>query len=121
MEYIGNPSLFFLDEPDSGLDGIMAKELMTNLRQIADQKKIVMVISHSPDRAFELFDKVIVLAKGHRDVIWHLVYYGAPTDACRFFGTDTLEGIVGRVNRKDEGGEGLADYFIEQFKRTGIH
>ena len=121
VEYIGNPSLFFLDEPDSGLDGIMAKELMTNLRQIADQKKIVMVISHSPDRAFELFDKVIVLAKGNRDGIGHLVYYGAPTDACRFFGTDTLEGIVGRVNRKDEGGEGLADYFIEQFKRTGIH
>jgi cytidyltransferase-like protein len=72
-------------------------------------------------RAAKLFDKVIVLAKGNRDGIGHLVYYGAPTDACRFFGTDTLEGIVGRVNRKDEGGEGLADYFIEQFKRTGIH
>jgi len=119
VEYIGNPSLFFLDEPDSGLDGIMAKELMTNLRQIADQKKIVMVISHAPDRAFELFDKVIVLAKSDRDDSGHLVYYGSPADACRFFGTETLEGIVGRINRKDEGGEGLADHFIEQFKQTG--
>ena len=119
VEYIGNPSLFFLDEPDSGLDGIMAKELMMNLRQIADQKKIVMVISHAPDRAFELFDKVIVLAKSDRDDSGHLVYYGSPADACRFFGTETLEGIVGRINRKDEGGEGLADYFIEQYKQSG--
>ena len=116
VEYIGNPSLFFLDEPDSGLDGIMAKELMTNLRQIADQGKIVMVISHAPDRAFDLFDKIIVLAKSARDDSGHLVYYGSPSDACRFFGTETLEGIVGRINRKDEGGEGLADEYIRKYE-----
>ncbi len=116
VEYIGNPSLFFLDEPDSGLDGIMAKELMTNLRQIADQGKIVMVISHAPDRAFELFDKIIVLAKSAKDDSGHLVYYGAPADACRFFDTETLEGIVGRINRRDEGGEGLADHYIRKYE-----
>jgi ABC-type multidrug transport system ATPase subunit/pSer/pThr/pTyr-binding forkhead associated (FHA) protein len=116
VEYIGNPSLFFLDEPDSGLDGIMAKELMNNLRQIADQGKIVMVISHAPDRAFDLFDKIIVLAKSSRDDSGHLVYYGSPSEACRFFGTETLEGIVGRINRKDEGGEGLADEYIRKYE-----
>ncbi len=117
VEYIGNPSLFFLDEPDSGLDGIMAKDLMLNLRQIADQGKIVMVISHSPDRAFELFDKVVVLAKSATDDCGHLVYYGAPSDACRFFETNSLEEIVGRINRRDEGGEGLADLFIQRFRK----
>ena len=116
VEYIGNPSLFFLDEPDSGLDGTMARSLMENLRMIADEGKIVMVISHSPDRAFELFDQVIVLAKG-KDDTGHLVFYGSPEEACRFFETDQLEKIVKRINRIDEGGEGLADQYISAFER----
>lgn len=120
VEYIGNPSLFFLDEPDSGLDGIASKELMQNLREIADQNKIVMVISHVPDRAFDLFDKVVVLAKSEQDDCGHLIYYGSPTEGCRFFGTNTLEGIVGRVNRREEGGEGLADYYMRIFNAQRV-
>ena len=74
MEFIADPSLFFLDEPDSGLDGIMARSLMQNLRTIADRGKIVMVITHGPDRAAELFDKVIVLAKSVQDNCGHLAF-----------------------------------------------
>ena len=88
-----------------------------NLRQIADQGKIVMVITHSPDRAFEQFDRVVVLAKSGEDDCGQLVYYGAPADACSFFETKSLEEIVGRVNRKDEGGQGLADIFIKKFRK----
>ena len=108
VEYVGNPSLFFLDEPDSGLDGTMARQLWENLRSIADQGKIVMVISHSPDRAFKLFDKIIVLAKNSEEE-GRLVYYGSPKDACAFFEVDDLEGIMRRINYTEEGGEGLAD------------
>jgi hypothetical protein len=39
MEFISNPSLFILDEPDSGLDGVMARELFEQLRRIADTGK----------------------------------------------------------------------------------
>lgn len=78
VEYIGGPSLFFLDEPDSGLDGTMARALMENLRVVANQGKIVLVISHAPDRAFELFDKVIVLAKSDMDDVGRLVFMGRP-------------------------------------------
>ena len=115
IEYIGNPSLFFLDEPDSGLDGSMATGLMQNLRTIADEGKIVMVISHYPDRTPELFDKIIVLAKDTRDNCGHLVFYGSPQEAKAFFETDDLESIVRRINRPDEDGEGMGDYFIEKF------
>ena len=118
VEYIGNPSLFFLDEPDSGLDGTMARSLMENLREIADDGRIVIVISHAPDRAFELFDKVIVLAKGSDDS-GHLVFYGSPDEAVEFFGTSGLEGIVKKVNSVAEGGEGLADHFIQEFEKRG--
>ncbi len=115
VEYVSNPSLFFLDEPDSGLDGIMAKSLMKNLRTIADEGKIVMVISHAPDRAAQLFDKVIVLAKSSCDNCGHLAFFGSVPETLRFFGADTLESVVKRINRRDEGGDGLADYFIRKY------
>lgn len=117
IEYISNPSLFFLDEPDSGLDGVMSRSLMKQLRTIADDDKIVLVITHAPDRAADLFDKVIVLAKGAQDNIGHLAFYGLISEAYDFFDTDSLEGIVKRINQIDEGGEGRADEFIEKYKK----
>lgn len=118
VEFISDPSLFFLDEPDSGLDGVMARELMENLRRIADEKKIVMVISHAPDRAADLFDNVLVLAKSTEDNVGHLAFYGLISEAKEFFDTESLEGIVKRINRTDEGGEGRADEFIKRFQET---
>lgn len=115
VEYISDPSLFFLDEPDSGLDGVMARALMDNLRHIADEGKIVMVISHGPDRAADLFDKVIVLAKSVQDNCGHLAYFGTVSGAYEFFDTDTLEGVVRRINREDEGGDGMSDYYIQKY------
>ena len=115
VEYIGQPALFFLDEPDSGLDGMMARRLMENLRQIADEGKIVLVISHSPDRAADLFDHMIVLAKNSAGE-GRLVYFGSPEGGKKFFGVDSLEKIVGRINAPEEGGEGLADEFIRRYE-----
>lgn len=120
VEFIADPSLFFLDEPDSGLDGIMARTLMENLRGIADEGKIVMVITHGPDRAADLFDQVVVLAKSTIDNCGHLAYYGPVKEAYRYFGADTLEGVVKKINRKDEGGEGLSDYYIEKFRKQEV-
>ena len=116
IEFIANPSLFFLDEPDSGLDGIMATSLMENLRVIADEGKIVMIITHAPDRVAHLFDKVIVLAKSAVTNSGHLAYYGSIADAKEFFDADSLEGIVKRINRPDEGGDGKSDYYIDKYK-----
>ena len=116
VEFISDPTLFFLDEPDSGLDGIMARSLMEQLRGIANKDKMVMVITHAPDRGADLFDKVIVLAKSKEDNIGHLAFYGTAEEAKGFFETESLEDIVRRINREDEGGEGLADYYIEKYK-----
>lgn len=116
IELVGGPTLFFLDEPDSGLDGIMSRTLMENLRDIADLGKIVMVITHGPDRAADLFSKVIVLAKAERDGAGHLLFCGPVDEAKQFFETDTLEGIVRRINRPDEGGEGLADAYLDKWE-----
>ena len=116
MELVTDPELFVLDEPDSGLDGVIAREIFTKLRGIADEGKIVIVITHTPDRVIDLFDKVIVLAKDSGRV-GRLAFYGSPQEARDFFGKDTMEGVVMSVNRKEEGGEGLADECIERYAK----
>ena len=111
VEYIADPSLFFLDEPDSGLDGPEASKLMHNLRRIADEGKIVMVISHIPDRAANLFDKVIVLAKSKKTNCGHLAFYGSVNEALEYFDTDSLEGVVKRINTNS-----MSDHYIDKYK-----
>ena len=114
MEFISNPSLFILDEPDSGLDGVMARELFQQLRTIADQGKIIIVITHTPDRVIDLFDDVIVLAKDSART-GRLAYFGPIPEARDFFGKDKMEEIVKSVNRQEEGGDGRADEFILKY------
>ena len=114
MEFISNPSLFILDEPDSGLDGVMARELFEQLRKIADTGKIVIVITHTPDRVIDLFDDVIVLAKDSART-GRLAFYGSIEEARKFFGREKMEQIVKSVNRKEEGGDGLADDFVMKY------
>jgi len=114
MELLNNPALFILDEPDSGLDGVMARELMEQLRAVADQGKIVIVITHTPDRVIDLFDDVIVLAKDEKRV-GRLAFYGSVDEARAFFGRERMEDIVKAINMKSVGGEGRADEFIAKY------
>ncbi len=116
-EFISDPSLFILDEPDSGLDGVIAKELISRLRKIADSGKIVMVITHTPDRVIQYFDHIIVIAKD-KDRVGRLVYYGTIDEAKEFFQRDLMEDIVKVINGKNEGGEGRADELIELFEAS---
>ncbi|MBO7727186.1 MAG: ATP-binding cassette domain-containing protein, partial [Oscillospiraceae bacterium] len=114
MELISNPSLFILDEPDSGLDGVMARELMEQLRTVADTGKIVIVITHTPDRVIEFFDDVIVLAKDTART-GRLAFYGSIPEARDFFECEKMEEIVKLINRREEGGNGMADEYIARY------
>ncbi len=114
MEFLSNPFLFILDEPDSGLDGVMARELFVQLRRASDTGRIVMAITHTPDRVIDLFDDVIILAKDS-DRTGRLAFYG-PVDECRaFFGKEKMEEIVKCINPPEEGGDGRADEFIVKY------
>ena len=120
MEFISDPTLFILDEPDSGLDGVVARGLFEKLRAIADSGKIVIVITHTPDRVADLFDEVIVLAKDV-DRTGRLAFYGPIKEAKEFFGKDSMEHVLLAINQKEEGGEGRANEFVtlynEEIKR----
>ncbi len=114
IELLSNPSMFMLDEPDSGLDGVMARELFVRLRKIADTGKIVIVITHNPDRIIDLADDVIVLAKDSTRT-GRLAFYGSIEEARKFFKCEKMEEILKLINQEDEGGEGLADDFVLKY------
>ena len=41
--------------------------------------------------------------------------HGSIEDARRFFGRDHMEQIVKSINRREEGGDGLADEFVKKY------
>ena len=121
-EYIGDPKLFFLDEPDSGLDGPSAERLMALLRHIADEGRIVMLISHSPDRAGSMFDRVIVLGKDPRTQCGGLAFYGSYPKTLEFFGVSKLESVVDAIGngRENRAAEFIGRYAAMQAERGGV-
>ncbi len=111
VEYISQPDIFFLDEPDSGLDAGSSINVMKLVRKIVNEGKIAIIISHNPDRTIELYDKVLVIAKDTQENCGQMAFYGNIDDAKTFFKVTSLEEIVMRINDPDQ-----ADYFIKKFK-----
>lgn len=107
-EYVAQPVVFVLDEPDSGVDGSSARAIMASLREIADEQKMVFVISHTPDRTPELFDKVLVLAKSEKESCGKLAFFGSVVDTLDFFDTPALELVVEKI-------EETPDTYIEKY------
>lgn len=114
LEYITDPDIFFMDEPDSGVDGSMVKEVMLNLRQITDEGKILCIITHTPDRISHLFDKVIVIGKTSRDC-GELCYFGSVNEALSFFEVSYLEDIVQKISGVEN--TVRVDEYVKKFER----
>jgi hypothetical protein len=67
----------------------------------------------------DLFDDIIVLAKDSRRT-GRLAYYGSIEEAKQFFGANSMEDILRKVNQKDEGGEGLSDEYVRKFAERQV-
>ncbi len=80
LELLTKPSLLFLDEPTSGLDPGMDRSVMRMLRDLADDGRTVIVVTHSV-LSLDVCDRLLVLAPGGR-----IAYYGPPADTLPFFG-----------------------------------
>ena len=119
-EVVTNPDIFFLDEPDSGLDPKSGMELMNNLKNLSGKGKIVMLISHnsaSYPNPEKIYTKVIILATSNRDGVGRLAFMGSVPEALYFFGVKELKDITKLINPKSENGDGRADEFVERFRR----
>ncbi len=79
VELLADPQLFFLDEPTSGLDPGLDKKLMQLLRQLADQGRTIVLVTHATSN-IHLCDRVAFMGQGGR-----LCYFGPPAAAQKFF------------------------------------
>jgi ABC-type multidrug transport system ATPase subunit/pSer/pThr/pTyr-binding forkhead associated (FHA) protein len=79
-ELLTAPPLLFLDEPTSGLDPGLDRDVMHQLRRLADEGRVVMVVTHSV-LALDVCDNVLVLAPGGR-----MAYFGPPAGVLEHFG-----------------------------------
>lgn len=90
LELMAEPGLLFMDEPSSGLDPGLDKELMDILRKLADRGHVVVVVTHTTLN-IEKCDMLALVARGN------LAYFGPPKEALAFFGVRSYPELYNRV------------------------
>ena len=60
-----NPSILFFDEPTSALDPELTAEVLKVIKQLAEEKVTMVVVTHEMDFAKEIADRVIFMDNGY--------------------------------------------------------
>lgn len=107
-ELLARPSLLFVDEATSGLDARTEARMMQLFRQLADEGKSLLCITHHLDNV-ERCHLIVVLSQGR------LVYYGPPQEAKAYFGVPKLADVYDKI------GEKPADDWAKQFADSPLH
>lgn len=94
LELLTRPTLLFLDEPTSGLDPGLDRTVMELLRSLADEDRIVFVVTHSVAN-LDVCDYLLVMAEGGT-----CAYFGPPMDAPAAFGVDGFAEMFRRLGRE---------------------
>jgi ABC-type multidrug transport system ATPase subunit/pSer/pThr/pTyr-binding forkhead associated (FHA) protein len=94
VELLAEPWIFFLDEPTSGLDPGLEKLMMDTLRQLADEGRTIVLVTHATNNIMSNCDQVAFLAQGGR-----LAYFGPPNQASQFFGVDDFADIYTHLSQ----------------------
>jgi ABC-type multidrug transport system ATPase subunit/ABC-type multidrug transport system permease subunit len=102
MELLTKPSLLFLDEPTSGLDTDLDRDVMHLLRQLTDEGRTVVVVTHNLDY-LDVCDLVLVLARGG-----HTAYLGPPAQAFAHFGVTSWADLFGALKTREPAAWGAA-------------
>jgi ABC-type multidrug transport system ATPase subunit len=81
LELIREPSILFVDEPNSGLSSADSEKVITLLKRQALKGRLVITNIHQPSSdVFKMLDKLLVMDQGGR-----IIYYGNPISAITYF------------------------------------
>ena len=93
-ELLSRPSLLLLDEATTGLDPGLETRMMELMRELADNERAVITITHAT-KNLGLCDKVVVMGRGG-----DLCFFGSPDEALRFFRTDEYDGVYRALDER---------------------
>jgi ABC-type multidrug transport system ATPase subunit len=112
--------ILFLDEPTSGLDPQTAQDIVSLVRQLADDGRIVFIVTHDvTPSVMSMVDHLIVLARGGR-----LAWFGPPEEANAYFGVQSPDEIFARLpdmKPEDWGKKYRDSQSYRKFVRTREH
>jgi ABC-type multidrug transport system ATPase subunit len=81
LELIREPSILFIDEPNSGLSSADSEKVITLLKRQTIKGKLIIANMHQPSSdIFKMIDKLLVMDQGGR-----VIYYGHPMGAITYF------------------------------------
>jgi ABC transport system ATP-binding/permease protein len=81
MELLTGPSMLILDEPTTGLDPALDRQVMAGLRRLADAGLVVLVVTHCLTY-LDVCDQVLLLTSGGKPA-----YFGPPCEIGFVMGT----------------------------------
>lgn len=94
IELITKPNFLFLDEPTSPLDPETTENMMMLFRRLADEGRIVVMVTHKFEK-FDSMHNIVLLTKGGR-----LAFFGPPREALEYFNCQEPSEIYRRLHEK---------------------
>ncbi len=91
LELLTGPSLLLLDEPTTGLDPALDRQVMMMLRQLADAGRVVLVVTHSVSY-LDVCDQLLLVAPGGKTA-----FLGPPSQIGAAMGTTNWADIFAKV------------------------
>jgi ABC-2 type transport system ATP-binding protein len=93
LAFVGNPQALLLDEPTTGLDPQIRREVQNHIRALKADNRAVLLSTHDMDEAAQLCDRVAVMAHGR------IIATGAPRDLIADSGA-SLEDVIIRLTAR---------------------
>jgi ABC-type multidrug transport system ATPase subunit/ABC-type multidrug transport system permease subunit len=91
-ELVNRPGLLFLDEATTGLDPVLERRMMELMRDLADNGRAVITITHAT-KNLSLCDKIVVMGRGGL-----MCFVGSLPDALKFFKASDADGIYAALD-----------------------
>jgi ABC transport system ATP-binding/permease protein len=92
-ELLARPCMLYIDEATSGLDAGTEARMMRLFRQLSQEGKSVLCITHNVDHV-DLCDLLLILSAGR------LVFYGPPQESLAYFHSGRVGEIYDRLAEK---------------------